>query len=46
MTIVEKSDTKSDDEKPFEISTKGLQYALHKVSVNDVKILVIADSGS
>lgn len=46
MTIVEKSDSESDDESSFQISTKGLQNARYEVSVNDVKISIIADSGS
>jgi hypothetical protein len=43
---VEKSDSESDDESSFQISTKGLQNARYEVSVNDVKISIIADSGS
>lgn len=46
MTIVEKSDPESDGENTFQVSTKGLKNAQYVVSVNNIKISVIADSGS
>jgi hypothetical protein len=38
--------SESGDEHSFHISTKGLQAARYKVSVNNIKISVIVDSGS
>ncbi len=46
VTIVENSDSESEDENAFQITTKGLQSARFEVTVNNVNIPVIADSGS
>jgi hypothetical protein len=46
VTIAENSDSESDDEHSFHISTKSLQAARFEVAVNNIKISVIADSGS
>jgi hypothetical protein len=46
VTIVQNSDSESEDESAFQITTKGLQSARFEVAVNNVSIPIIADSGS
>jgi hypothetical protein len=46
VTIVEKSDSESEDENAFQITAKGLRSARFEVAVNNVNIPVIADFGS
>lgn len=44
--VVEASDSESDDEFTYQVMTQGLKNSRYEVSIDNAKVLIIADSGS